>query len=226
MKGPKHYDRALVPEHLTKQTIEMLPFDRAYYISPGEQDDYEPPTIFVTPDRKLVMSKSSAIDMDDDIPASPIGLVGVMHVTYTDPASQTLRDAYVADLRFIGDNALVDIDPGSCDVDTQEEYMSYVNMLADAIEFDAFIAPEPFADVNDDGSIPGVYYGNPILHPELKKLRKRGNKLMRRFMQRDLPTGASTKAGSTELSPTQQPQVSEDKNKKPAYLTSPFSNGQ
>jgi len=169
MKGPKHYDRALVPEHLTKQTIELLPFDQAYYISPGERDDYEPPAIFVTPERKLVMSRSHDIDVDDAYPESPIGLVGVMHVTYVDPESQALRDAYIADLRFISDNALVDVDPGNCDAENQEEYMGYLDMLNDTIEFDAFIAPELFEEPKKGKvTIPGVFYGNPVLHPELK----------------------------------------------------------
>ncbi len=223
MKKPIHsYDKALVPEHLTKQTIESLPFEKAYYINPGERDDFEAPNVFVTPDRQLAVSKSYSFDMDDVYPHVPLELVGLMHVAVVDTERQTVKDVYLADLRFLAENSLVDIDPSGSDVDDQESYMSMVNYLDNIVTIDAFIAPEP-GDEIEDGVVPGTFYGDPALYPHLKKLRKRGNKLMKQFMEREAAQAAK-RAESAATTPTlEKPQASGDKTKKPAFLEDPFS---
>lgn len=222
MKVPKHsYDKALVPEHLTKQTIEALPFDKAFYLNPGERDDYEAPNVFVTPDRKLAVSKSYSFDMDDAYPHVPLELVGIMHVAVFDEDKQTIRDAYIADLRFLADHSLVDVDPAAAEVSDQETYMNMVNYLDNVVTIDAFIAPEPGEEI-EDSKVPGTFYGDPSLYPHLKKLRKQGNKIMKRFMEREA-TQAAKASGATPAT-TEKPPAT-DKTKKPAYLENPFSSG-
>jgi hypothetical protein len=233
MKGPKHYDRALVPEHMTKQTIENLPVGKVFYVTPGERDDYDEPAIFVTPDRRLVMSKDHAIDVDDQYPPTPLERVGIMHEFIPDGLTGG-RDVYVADLRYIVENELVDIDPGNCDAETQEEYMAYLDMLTNTVQFDAFIAPKRGAEVNDDGVVPWTSHGDPALLPLLKTLRKHGDKRMRKYMQREAKQVAnvnrtdavSAVAVAAVVTPPEKPtQAQPEKEKAPAYLASPFSHG-
>lgn len=177
------YEQALVPEHLTKLTIEKLPFEKPFYVTPGERDDYEAPSVFVTADRRLMMARSAAIDMDAAYPASPLGLIGVMRVPLIG-ADNNVREAYVADLRFLEDHQLVDTDDMQAGVVDQEEYMAWAEAIANSVQFEAFIAPEAGEDI-DDGAPSGTFYGNPELYDFLKKLRKRGNKRMKKFMQRE-----------------------------------------
>lgn len=212
----QHYEQALVPEHLTKLTIEKLPFEKAFYVTPGERDDYEAPAIFVTADRRLSMSRSAVIDMDDAYPASPLGLVGVMRVPLIGSESG-VREAYIADLRFIEDHQLVDTDDLGVNLADQEEYMSWIAAMEDSIQFEAFIAPERGAEF--DESIPsGVFYGNPELHELLKKLRRRGNKRMKKFMQREYK--ADTKLQGTQ---TVKPAGNGNPNDKPTKKSQDLS---
>lgn len=178
------YSQALVPEHLVKLSIEKLPLEEAYYITPGERDDDRDPAIFVTPDRRLKMARSYAIDMDHAHPANPIGLVGVMHVAALNPDTLTIQEAYIADLRFIENHQLVDTDELTGSLLDQEEYVAWLAAIEDSVEFAGFIAPEAEFEIDED--IPkGVFYGNPSLYPFLKKLRKRSNKIMKKFMERE-----------------------------------------
>ncbi len=182
-----HYQRALVPEHLTKLTIEKLGLGEVYYVSPGERDGYEPCPIFVSQDRELKMMKSHAIDLDDRNPTSPIGLIGIMHIAPMDPQTGRIRDMYIADLRFIESHQLTDTEDLNNGLVDQEEFMEMVAMQEESIRFDGFIAPELGKDMERD--IPkGIFYGDPSLHPFLKKLRKKGTRLMRQFIeQQDKP---------------------------------------
>lgn len=182
LKDP--YPRARVPEHLTSLSIEKLPLDTPFYLSPGEKDDYEPPIVFVDAERQLKVSKSADIDIDHEFPASPIGLVGVMKTIAIDSVALTFREVYVADLRFIGDHQLMDAGEGQMDVDDQEDYMHWLALMNDSIVIDGFIAPELGAEIDKD--VPrGTLYGDEELHDSLKFLRKKGNKIMKRFMKRE-----------------------------------------
>lgn len=223
MTGPNYnYERALVPEHLTKQTIETLPFEKAFYVSPGEDDGYEAPAIFVTPDRRLAMSKTESIDTDDANPPSPLELVGVMHIAVMDSESLTVRDAYIADLRFIVDNALATIDPGDSSAADQEEYYAMVGLLEDAVTFEAFIAPEHGSEI-DKNVVPGTFYGNPELYPYLEILRKKGDKRMKKFMRRMAKPVTDTEPAPTAAKPAEKP-TKDDKQKQAGagYLIEPF----
>lgn len=187
MKTPRDpIPLAVVPEHLTKLTIEKLPYDKAYYVSPGEHDDYEPPAIFVDPSRRLKMSKSHAIDTDHDKPTTPLGLVGVMR-TYiiSDSLHQPIRDVYVADLRFVEDHQLVDTDEITSGLLEQEEYMHWVAELEHTIEFSAFIAPEKGSEYTRKKIPPGTMYGNEELYGVLESLRERSDKIMKKFMKKE-----------------------------------------
>lgn len=184
MKQPREaYPKAIVPEHLTKLSIEKLPFDHTYYIEPGEEDDYQPPAIYTSPDRRLVMSKNHAIDLEDEFPASPIGLVGVAKTYLINPSTNAIHEYFIADLRFISDHQLVsveDIAPAS----SQEEYMAMVNELENSITFSAFIAAEGGDEIHDSGKVAGTFYGDPMLYEALKKMNKQGNKQMKKFLRR------------------------------------------
>jgi|GEM_PF-4048253 len=178
------YPRARVPEHLTSLSIERLPLDTPFYLSPGEKDDYEPPVVFVDAERQLKVSKSADIDIDHEFPSCPIGLVGVMKTIVIDSVAQTFKEVYVADLRFIGDHQLMDAGEGQIDADDQEDYMHWLALMNDSIVIDGFIAPERGADIDDDAP-KGTLYGDEQLHDSLKFLRKKGNKIMKRFMRRE-----------------------------------------
>ena len=191
MKQPRDsYLQAFVPDHLTKLTIDKLPYDTPYYVSPGERDDYEPTALFVDQDRELRMSRSFAIDASDDSPRGLelLGLVGVMRSAVIDPKAKakdknSVRDVYVADLRFIEAHTLVDSDESSASIADQEEYMHYVNELENSIKFDGFIAAEQELMENDD--IPrGDFYGSESVHPMLDILAKRSKKLAKHALRR------------------------------------------
>lgn len=200
LKDP--YPRARVPEHLTSLSIEKLPLDTPFYLSPGEKDDYEPPVVFVDAERQLKVSKSADIDTDHQFPASPLNLVGVMETIIIDSASQTFREVYIADLRFIEDHQLVDGGESQIDTDDQEEYMHWAALMNDSIVIDGFIAPERGAEIDED--IPkGTLYGDEQLHDSLKFLRKRGNKIMKKFMRRE--------AAATINSSKPEPKVEDNK---------------
>jgi hypothetical protein len=219
MKGPKFYDRALVPEHMTKQTLETLPLDEAFYVEPGERDSRDFPAIFVTPDRRLVMSRSHAVDREDAYPPSPYNRVGIMHSMVIDAETGALRDVYLADLRYIEDNELVDINPAAPEIVDQEEQMDLLALVENAVTFDGFIAAEELAEVKKNGSIPGDLYGSPELHDLLHKLRKKGNRRMRRFME--LEARPHVSVGDTEKAS----QSDEPNKSQPTPLAVPFSRG-
>jgi len=195
----EHYEQALVPEHLTRLTIENLPLDEAFYISPGERDDYEPPAVFVSPDRHLKMRCDYAIDPDDDSPVSPIGLVGAMRVVLIDSDKNTIKDHYIADLRFLEYHSLVDADEMQGSILDQEAYMLFVEALEESVQFDAFIALDEDYEFDVDEKIPGgAFYGTPDLHPYLKLLRKRSNKLMKMFLEHQAKSTVETKEVAAE----------------------------
>lgn len=177
------YPKPLVPEHLTKLTIEKLPFEEPFFIPPGDRDDYEDGAIFVTEDRILRMSKSFAVSPEAAHPVSPVGLVGVMRIPRFDAESQTVSEVFIADLRFIEDHQLVDAGGIALDASDQEEFMAWVDTINDSVSFAAFIAPEHGSEIDDD--VPkGTLYGDPSLYPHLKKLRKGGDEAMKKFLKR------------------------------------------
>lgn len=174
------YPQAIVPEHLTKLTIENIPLDKPFYISPGERDDYQAPAVFVDHDNRLRMSRSTAVEPMDT--KWPIGHVGIMRSAQIDPETNTVRDIYIADLRMIETHSLVDYDEAVSAASDQEEYMAYVNELNDSIVFDGFIAAEADGMETEDVAR-GIFYGNEALHPILNTLDKRTKKLVKRAMQ-------------------------------------------
>lgn len=184
------YPRAIVPEHLTSLSIENLPFETPFYLSPGEKDDYEPPVVFVDAERQLKVSKSAEIDIDHKFPESPIGLIGVMKTILIDSSAQTIKEVYIADLRFIGDHQLMDGEEGQIDTDDQEEHLHWVALMNDSIVIDGFIASELEDEIDED--IPkGTLYGDEQLHDSLRFLRKKGNKIMKKFMKRQAAVAAN-----------------------------------
>lgn len=185
MTNPKDsYPLARVPERLTKQTIENIPFDEPFFIIPGDIDDFTPPAIFVGPYRELRMSKSFAIAGFTSQPANTLGLVGVMRTFTIDPVTRTIDEKYIADLRYVGENELVDSDSAAPGIEDQEEYMNYVAWLKDSVAFDGFAAN----DFNDSSAntIPGgSFYGDVALHDALLTLCDSGDKIMEDFYMRN-----------------------------------------
>lgn len=109
MARQKHHPGALVPEYLTSLTIEKIPVDTPYYVNPGDPtDDNSTSALFVTDDKQLRMSRSEIIDPESDYTGTPIGMVGIMKTLVTDE-QLGLREVYIADLRFIDNNAILDI---------------------------------------------------------------------------------------------------------------------
>jgi hypothetical protein len=215
MGNGEFYEQAIVPEHLTKMTIENLPLDEAFYISPGERDDYEPPAVFVGPDRKLMISRSHAIDMDENSPGNPLERVGIMRVALINTITESLGEYCIADLRFIEWYSLIDTDELSQGVADQEDYMSFVDMVRDAVQVDAFIALDD-DEINVDKKMPdGTFYGPSELHDSLKQLQKRSNKIMKRFMRqrvRIIPKDSvnTTKPGDKTANPEQPKKPAQD----------------
>lgn len=228
MKAPRDpIPLAVVPEHLTKLTIDKLPYDKPYYVSPGERDDYEPPVVFVDPNRRLKMSRSYAIDINHDKPTTPLGLVGVMRVvTISDSLAQPIRDVYVADLRFLEDHQLVDSDEITSGVLDQEEYMHWVAELENTIEFSAFIAPEQGSEYTKKNIPPGTMYGDSNLYSALEMLRERSDKIMKKFMRREATAkkmaNVAEKASADAKEQGDSNSQKEDTTKKD--LSVPFSN--
>lgn len=182
-KSNRHYDKPLVPEYMTRLTIDKLPFDTAYYVNPGEQDDFGPPKLFVTQDRQLKMACAQPISPEDTEPNTPLGLVGVMRVmVYSGEGDdKDVHEAYIADLRFIDFHGLINTDETAEGVDERirDEALTYLN---NSIAFHGFIAPEYDPDSDDD--IPkAVYYGPGNLRDHLKALKKQGNRAMKAFVR-------------------------------------------
>ncbi len=211
MKRPEyHYDQPLVPDHLTKLTVENLPVEKAFYISPGERDSYNDDTaIFVAPDRRLMMSKTYDIDPDDAHGSSPIGRVGISRVWLMNSETMTPRQVIIADLRFLEDHQLVDSDEMKEEMIDQEGFMGALAALEDSVQIDAFIAAEAGEDFDEKNIPKGTFYGNPELYPHLKKLRKRGNKIMKQVLKIEAERGpnaesAEEQPSTEETVPTEQ----------------------
>jgi len=175
------YPQALVPTHLTKLTVDKLPFDEPFYTAPGKEDDpEEPPAIFVGPDRSLKMSKYHSIDPDNRHLVSPLGMVGIMRTCVITPSS--VKDAFVADLRFIDDYQLADLGEAINDCDDQEEYMDMVAYLGNSVTFEAFIAPEQITETDDD--MPrDAFYGDQELYGATATLQEYGNELLEQYRE-------------------------------------------
>lgn len=180
-----NYEQAFVPEHLTALTIDILPLDEVYYIEPDDRDTYETtPGIFVADNRNLKMSRDYSIDMDDGACEVPVGRVAIMRVALIDPEALTVRDAFIADLRFIENHQLTDMARLMSGSSNQEESMYLADVIGNSVAFNGFIAPE--ADFEIDQDIPeGTLYGPESLHPHLEFLRGRTNEVMERYLQRE-----------------------------------------
>lgn len=139
----EHYPRALVPEHLVKLTIANLPLNSVYYVPPGNHDDWEPPAIFVDSKRRLRMNTEYVIEpAHRKRTAKRIGRVGVMRSVVVNQETGDLSTAYVADLRGIGDHALVDMFGLDRTMDDTEEWMKGYSSIEKSVVFDGFMAYE------------------------------------------------------------------------------------
>lgn len=171
-----------VPEYLSKLTIDKLPIEKAYYIDVDDNAPYDPPAVFVTPERRLHMSRSYSIDPEANTPASPLGRMGVMHITPVDPKTGILHDTYIADLRFLEPHQLADLNDDLRSAADPEERLAVLSILEDSVAFEGFIAPESGSNI--DKAIPeGTFYGAPVLHPFLEQLQKRGTKIMKKHIK-------------------------------------------
>lgn len=184
MKRPDtFFENPFAPDHLSQLTIETLPLDTVYYVDPGDKDDYEPPAIFINNDRRLAMSRNVTIDEDDRFPASPLELVGVMRTFYVDAVRGPVT-SYVADTRFLQPYSLSDFERTSMAGMDQEEFMGWAEHMKDVIHFAGFLALGPKAEVSRRGNMPPAeIYGDPVLYPALARLRKAGDKRIKRFVQ-------------------------------------------
>ena len=209
MDKGEHYDRALVPEHLTGLTIENLPLDEAFFIFPGENNGYDTPTVFVGPGRELMINSECDIDMGTNKPGTPVGRVGIMRTMVINPGTNEVTEHVIADLRFVEWHSLMHIDNSSQDMSDQESFMIVVDFVADSTAVDAFIAPDKDFDFEKSKKIPeGTFFGPPELYPNLEALQKRGSKLMKKVLDRRV----SNKSKVTE-SPEPVVTIEERKNR-------------
>lgn len=177
------FENPFVPDYMSQLTIETLPLDTAYYIDPGDKDDYEPPAIFIGEARRLVMSRQVTIDDEDRNPPSPLELIGVMRTVYVDPEHGP-KTAYVADTRFMQPYSLSDFDRLSMSGSDQEEFMAWAEHLRDVIHFSGFLALQPKAHIKRNGTMPPAeIYGSPALYPALDQLRKKGDRRIKAYMK-------------------------------------------
>lgn len=207
MRQPDNYPGALVPSHLTSLTVDKLPADRAFFVSPGDpyEDDADSPVIFVADDRQLRMSRIEIISPDTEHVPDIIGRVGIMRTLLTDPQFG-FREAYVADLRFIDNNGILDIGSPSLAGHDQELFMDWIDMVDASVVFDGFIAPEPGDEFDVDEKLSrGVLYGSEAVRPALKRLRKRGNRAMKSFMMRQAKPDVRVEADAGEPEDMQKP---------------------
>lgn len=182
MKRQKHYPGALIPEHLTTMTVEHLPLDTPFYVMPGDpKDKDEPLTVFTTDDRKLRMSRTEIIDGDADVPHMPMGHVGIMRTLVPDE-QHGMREVYVADLRLVDNHEIINLGNASLVESDQEDFMDWTAMVTETVHIEAFIAPDADDEFDPHEDFPkGALYGDDSLYPALKLLRKRTNKVMKRF---------------------------------------------
>ncbi len=230
MKRPKRYPGALVPEFLTTFTIEGLKTDKPVFIYPGNADDDESPPLFVTSDRKLRIDKNHIIDGDDAYPEGTQERVGIMKTLIPDPTNG-FKEVYVADLRFVDNHQIVDIANASSFGNDQEAYVDWLGMVEDSIEFDAFIAPEFNDELDVEEDVPGgVFYGNEQLYPALRILRKKSNRITKRYMERETRRIEMMKAAEQDEpeEAVEEPEISDQvkvNTDKPKTLEIKFSHG-
>ena len=182
MKQPRDsYPQAFVPDHLTRLSIENIPYDTPFYlVMPNDNDDKEnsnryhdePIKIFVDHDRRLRMNSLADIDTNDSTPnLIPIGSIGIMRSHHMDPVTHDVRDIYLADLRMTNLHSLPDSDEAIRGVITQEEYIDYLSLIDNSIAFDAFIAAD-VDSMKNDVMPKGIFYGNETFYPQLETLNK------------------------------------------------------
>ncbi len=248
MDNGEHYDRALVPEHLTGLTIENLPLDEAFFIFPEGDNGYSPPTVFVGANRELVINRDYDIDMDTKKPGTPVGRVGVMRTMVIHPDTNEVTEHIIADLRFVEWHSLTHVDNGPQDISDQESFMALVDLVAQGLVVDAFIAPDKDFNYEKDKKIPkGTFFGPSELYPNLDKLQERGSKLMKKFLSREagaqakpieerqgrasrfmkqiLRRGSNSTTNTGKPTKTKEKPSKADKSKKPAQDPSTKFNG-
>lgn len=107
-----------------------------------------------------------------------------MRVALIQPDTNRVREAYVADLRFVEFHQLIDSsDMVDLSVD-QEASMSWVTALENSVTFDGFIASDTDFEVGEDAIPEGDMYGDPQLYPCMEALREQSDQLLTAFIKR------------------------------------------
>lgn len=168
MEHREHYQNAYVPEQVTASSVKDLAMETPVYIpSQIEMDDFAiRPTAFVTPERRLRLRLSMEITNEERQPDSLLGRIGIMRVLLIGGVNK-LREALVADLRYLDDplDVIEDEVP-----DDQEEMNDYFATQKDSAPVEAFITRE-----NNEQTT--AYYGPESLYSSLHRLEVHGNKL-------------------------------------------------
>ena len=188
MSERNHYPEAKLPQHMRPLLLRDLEYDVPIYISleddkGGRDEEFYASTDKTNPknDGRLWADGRMELERGDYEPLSVAGRVGLMLVMVVDGLNE--KSVLLADLRFMNE------DPISVEIShpaSQEDEADWVDMIDNAISVEAFIACEE----NDNEA----YFGPTGYKGDLERLRKYGDKLLRRECARDT---YDTKAGES-----------------------------
>ena len=188
MSKRNHYPEAKLPQHMRPLLLRDLEYDVPIYISleddkGGRDEEFYASTDKTNPnnDGRLWADGRMELERGDYEPLSVAGRVGLMLVMVVDGLNE--KSVLLADLRFMNE------DPISVEIShpaSQEDEADWVDMIDNAISVEAFIACEE----NDNEA----YFGPTGYKGDLERLRKYGDKLLRRECARDT---YDTKAGES-----------------------------
>ena len=174
MSKRNHYQEAKLPQHMRPLLLRDLEYDVPIYISleddkGGRDEEFYASTDKTNPknDGRLWADGRMELERGDYEPLSVAGRVGLMLVMVVDGLSE--KSVLLADLRFMNE------DPISVEIShpaSQEDEADWVDMIDNAISVEAFIACEE----NDNEA----YFGPTGYKGDLERLRKYGDKLLRR----------------------------------------------
>jgi hypothetical protein len=166
------YPRAIVPEFLVQRTLETAALETAYYIDPGDYEDFygsDTPALSVMPDGELHVRLSTPVEPEDIAPSSLAGRVGIMRVGVLHEGR--IQEGLIADLRFLQEGQLAQND--DTPPDEPEEFNAWLKAKSDLRPVVAFIAP---GDADDED---GVLYGPEAFRDALIMLREKTDKMIR-----------------------------------------------
>ena len=176
MSKRNHYTEARLPEHLRRTYLKEIKYDKPVYIE-GQNGSLEPflNGVYVgennpkkTDRGDLYVHGMLELEPEDFKPACPLGRVGLMKVFVIE--GPEIKDAYIADLRF-SDSVVPVVDMSM--PDDPEYQPGWLYVMDEVEEIRAFVA--------SDKNGREAYYGPLGYRKDLKKLRKYGDKLMRRY---------------------------------------------